>query len=44
MSEPLIDITPQLPIPKYTKAPLDPGCESEGLIVCHKWAPRALVL
>jgi ABC-type transporter Mla subunit MlaD len=36
VSEPLVDITPQLPIPTYSKGPLDPDCEREGAIVCHR--------
>eukprot|EP00191_Tetraselmis_sp_GSL018_P006783 CAMPEP_0177618400 /NCGR_PEP_ID=MMETSP0419_2-20121207/25548_1 /TAXON_ID=582737 /ORGANISM="Tetraselmis sp., Strain GSL018" /LENGTH=358 /DNA_ID=CAMNT_0019117281 /DNA_START=299 /DNA_END=1376 /DNA_ORIENTATION=+ len=35
-AEPMIDITPQPPIPEYKAGPLDRRCESEGLIVCHK--------
>eukprot|EP00884_Botryococcus_braunii_P003273 jgi/Botrbrau1/12947/Bobra.154_2s0008.1 len=34
--EPLIDITPQLPIPAYTASPLDGACETEGKVVCHQ--------
>ncbi|KAK9829546.1 hypothetical protein WJX72_006404 [[Myrmecia] bisecta] len=36
IAEPLIDITPQLPIPDYVANPLDPDCEKEGKVVCHQ--------
>lgn len=36
IAEPLIDITPQLPIPQYTANPLDEACEEEGKVVCHQ--------
>ncbi|KAG0590921.1 hypothetical protein M758_1G130700 [Ceratodon purpureus] len=36
ISETLIDVTPRRPIPKPTMGPLDPGCPSEGLIVCDR--------
>ncbi|CAL8471566.1 g11108 [Coccomyxa elongata] len=36
IAEPLIDITPQLPIPDYKASPLDAECEAEGKIVCHQ--------
>ncbi|CAL5224181.1 g6821 [Coccomyxa viridis] len=36
IAEPLIDITPQLPIPEYKASPLDPECEHEGKIVCSQ--------
>ncbi|KAK9861465.1 hypothetical protein WJX84_012121 [Apatococcus fuscideae] len=36
IAEPLIDITPQLPIPTYTAGPMDSECEKEGKIVCHQ--------
>jgi hypothetical protein len=26
---------PQLPLPVFTRNPLEPGCEEEGAIVCH---------
>jgi hypothetical protein len=35
IAEPLVDITPQLPIPEYTASPLDAECESEGKVVCN---------
>lgn len=34
IAEPLIDITPQLPIPVYRALPNDPACAAEGSIVC----------
>lgn len=36
IAEPLIDITPQLPIPEYSANPLDEECEKEGKVVCHQ--------
>ena len=36
IAEPLIDITPQLPVPDYKSSPLDPDCKSEGSILCHQ--------
>ncbi|CAK0785439.1 hypothetical protein CVIRNUC_008648 [Coccomyxa viridis] len=36
IAEPLIDITPQLPIPDYKANPLDPECEAEGKVVCSQ--------
>lgn len=36
IAEPLIDITPQVPVPEYTANPLDEACESEGKVVCHQ--------
>lgn len=36
ISETLIDVTPQFPLPKPTFGPLDPNCKSEGLIVCDR--------
>uniref|UniRef100_A0A061RFD7 Atp-binding cassette superfamily n=1 Tax=Tetraselmis sp. GSL018 TaxID=582737 RepID=A0A061RFD7_9CHLO len=36
IAEPLIDITPQLPIPDYKASPLDSKCEEEGAILCNK--------
>lgn len=36
IAEPLIDITPQLPIPVYTASPLSEDCEAEALVVCHR--------
>eukprot|EP00250_Pteridium_aquilinum_P017121 c23465_g1_i1 orf=12-1385(+) len=36
VGETLIDITPMTPVPCPSVGPLDPGCSSEGLIVCHK--------
>ena len=35
IAEPLLDITPQLPIKPYTAYPLDPRCADEDAIVCH---------
>lgn len=36
IAEPLIDITPQLPLPTYTASPLElAGCEEEAAIVCN---------
>jgi len=36
IAEPLIDITPQVPVPEYTANPLDEDCEAEGKVVCHQ--------
>ncbi|KAL6766321.1 TGD2 [Auxenochlorella protothecoides x Auxenochlorella symbiontica] len=36
IAEPLIDITPQLPLPEYKGNPLDDSCEEEGKVVCHQ--------
>lgn len=36
ISEPLIDITPRLPIPTSEFKPHDGGCDEEGAIVCHR--------
>ncbi|KAI3432325.1 hypothetical protein D9Q98_003884 [Chlorella vulgaris] len=36
IAEPLIDITPQAPVPQYKANPLDEDCEMEGLVVCHQ--------
>ncbi|PSC74041.1 TRIGALACTOSYLDIACYLGLYCEROL chloroplastic [Micractinium conductrix] len=36
IAEPLIDITPQPPVPDYKANPLDEDCEKEGLVVCHQ--------
>jgi ABC-type transporter Mla subunit MlaD len=36
IAEPLVDITPQMPIPVYTANPLDEECETEGKVVCHQ--------
>jgi ABC-type transporter Mla subunit MlaD len=36
IAEPLIDITPQVPVPEYTANPLDEECEGEGKVVCHQ--------
>lgn len=36
IAEPLVDITPQLPVPQYTANPLDEECEAEGKVVCHQ--------
>jgi ABC-type transporter Mla subunit MlaD len=36
IAEPLIDITPQVPVPDYTANPLDEECEREGKVVCHQ--------
>ena len=36
IAEPLIDITPQPPVPVYTANPLDEECEQEGKVVCHQ--------
>jgi ABC-type transporter Mla subunit MlaD len=35
IAEPLVDITPQLPIPTYSASPLEPACEAEGMVVCN---------
>lgn len=35
IAEPLVDVTPQLPLPAFSRGPLDAGCEDEGAIVCH---------
>ena len=34
--EPLIDITPQIPLPTFTHGPNDPRCDAEGAIVCAR--------
>lgn len=34
IAEPLVDITPQHPIPVYTALPHEPACHTEGTIVC----------
>ncbi len=34
IAEPLVDITPQLPLPQYTAGPLDAACQSEAMVVC----------
>lgn len=36
IAEPLVDITPQAPVPVYRANPLDEECESEGKVVCHQ--------
>ncbi|MCO5587844.1 hypothetical protein L7F22_041796 [Adiantum nelumboides] len=36
VGETIIDITPISPVPRPSIGPLDPGCPSEGLIVCNK--------
>ena len=36
IAEPLIDITPKLPVPDYVANPLDEDCEAEGKVVCHQ--------
>jgi ABC-type transporter Mla subunit MlaD len=36
IAEPLIDITPQIPVPEYAANPLDEECEREGKVVCHQ--------
>lgn len=36
IAEPLVDITPKLPIPTYRHGPLDPQCHDEGAIVCNR--------
>lgn len=36
IAEPLIDITPQVPVPEYVANPLDEDCEAEGKVVCHQ--------
>ena len=36
IAETIIDITPELPIPKAQWGPLDSGCEGEGLVVCDR--------
>ena len=36
IAEPLIDITPQIPVPEYSANPLDEDCEEEGKVVCHQ--------
>ena len=35
IAEPLLDITPQLPIPSWQNLPSDPKCHEEGSIVCE---------
>lgn len=35
IAEPLVDITPQLPLPTITAGPTDPNCEAEGSILCQ---------
>lgn len=34
IAEPLLDVTPQLPLPTYTAGPTEPGCGGEGAILC----------
>ncbi|KAG1663370.1 hypothetical protein FOA52_007107 [Chlamydomonas sp. UWO 241] len=34
IAEPLLDITPQLPLPTWSAGPADAGCDAEGTIVC----------
>lgn len=36
LSETVIDITPEHPVPHPSFGPLDPNCSAEGLIVCNK--------
>ncbi|CAG9462530.1 unnamed protein product [Pedinophyceae sp. YPF-701] len=36
IAEPLVDVTPQLPVPPYTALPTDPACEDEEALVCHR--------
>ena len=36
IAETIIDITPEIPIPRAQWGPLDSGCEGEGLIVCDR--------
>eukprot|EP00873_Tetraselmis_striata_P038594 jgi/Tetstr1/458858/TSEL_004367.t1 len=36
IAEPLVDVTPQLPIPDYKAGPLDPDCAKEGKILCSQ--------
>lgn len=36
IAEPLVDVTPQLPIPEYKAGPLDEECEEEGKILCSQ--------
>jgi hypothetical protein len=36
IAEPLVDIMPQAPIPKYEASPLSSECDVEGAVVCHK--------
>ena len=36
IAETIIDITPEIPIPKAQWGPLDSGCEGEGLVVCDR--------
>lgn len=35
IAEPLLDITPQLPLAVWRQGPNEPGCEDEGTIVCE---------
>ncbi|KAG2485513.1 hypothetical protein HYH03_015786 [Edaphochlamys debaryana] len=34
IAEPLVDITPQLPVPDYRALPHEPRCQEEALLVC----------
>ncbi|KAG2441473.1 hypothetical protein HXX76_003095 [Chlamydomonas incerta] len=34
IAEPLVDITPQMPVPDYKALPHEPRCQDESLIVC----------
>ena len=34
IAEPLLDITPQLPIPLWRALPFDKDCDREGMVVC----------
>jgi len=36
VAETVIDITPQLPLPRFQHGPLHPGCRDEGAVVCSR--------
>lgn len=35
IAEPLLDVTPQLPLPQWSVGPNHPECDQEGAIVCE---------
>lgn len=35
IAEPLLDVTPQLPLPQWSVGPNHPDCDQEGAIVCE---------
>jgi hypothetical protein len=44
IAEPLLDVTPQLPLPAWKAGPHEPGCSQEGAIVCEngRWVLVAM--